>query len=258
MLFRFYCDESYDGDSEYPNTLTISGFFSDQPTWEEVEEQWEDINRQYGVSAFHATDLNSGWGEYRKWCRRKRVCYSKDPLHAVNSEKKRMRAYNCGMHADEYRKIISDAGRVKLGHPWIACFKSCIAMIARDMETLPATDTLSVVVEKGSGFDADAVRILGQLAGDPGFAYRHRLTTCAPSKPECIVGLQAADLMAYEYFKRLKDRARQAEMRPPLSLIREHNAYEEGFFGEATLRRMKNGIESAECGPDQLVITPSL
>lgn len=258
MLFRFYCDESYDGDSKLPNTLTISGFFSDQPTWEEVEEQWADINRQYGVSGFHATDLNSGWGEYREWCKRKRVCYSKDLLHTINSQKERMRAYNCGMHADEYRKIISDAGREKLGHPWVACFKSCIAMIGRDMKTLPYVDRVSVVVERGSGFDADAVRIFAELASNPRFAYRHRLATCIPATPARILGLQAADLIAYEYFKRLKDRTRDGKMRPPLALLRQHNAYEEAFFGEATLRKMKNDIETIECGPDQLVITPTL
>jgi hypothetical protein len=60
VLFRFYCDESYDGKANDPDYFTISGFFSDQPTWEEVEEDWTSINVRYGVSAFHATHLNRG------------------------------------------------------------------------------------------------------------------------------------------------------------------------------------------------------
>ena len=51
MLFRFYCDESYDGNSLCPDALTISGFFSDEETWAEIEMQWVTSIRDilYGV-----------------------------------------------------------------------------------------------------------------------------------------------------------------------------------------------------------------
>ena len=258
MLFSFYCDESYDGNPQNPNVLTISGFFSDQLTWNEVANNWNEINQRYGISCFHATALNCADGEYIGWDKHKRVCYSAELLASINCQKKKMRAYNCGIHADEYRNIINETGRTKLGHPWFACFKSCIAMIAKDMETLPNNDRLSVFVERGSGFDIQVVKFFEELVINPKFAYRHRLTTCIPADPKQYVGLQVADLMAYEYFKRLKDKEKKIKMRPPLELIRHHNAYEEAFFGENTLKNMKDKIESAECERDQLVIIPNL
>ncbi|HUL00281.1 MAG TPA: DUF3800 domain-containing protein [Nitrospirota bacterium] len=257
MLFHFYCDESYDGNARKPNIFTISGFFSDQSTWTKIDKNWNEINHRYGVSRFHATELNGAKGEYSKWSKPRRARYSAELLTAVNCQKTRMRAYNCGMRAAEYRTIINEAGCIKLGHPWVACFKSCIAMIAKDMEDLPVNDSFSVFVERGSGFDIQAVKIFGELKKNPAFAYRHRLKTCTPAEPKQLIGLQVADLMAYEYFKRLQDKENK-DMRIPLTLIREHNGYEEGFFGNKTLKNMKNDIESAPCGPDQLVIIPKL
>jgi hypothetical protein len=258
VLFRFYCDESYDGNVKSPNVFTISGFFSDQRTWNEVEREWSEVNGRFGVACFHATELNCGTGQYSEWSRQTRVSYSTELLKVVNRQKARMRAYNCGMRANDYRNIISDVGRAKLGHPWIACFQSCIAMIAKDMHALPSSDSFSVVVATGSGFDLQAVKLFEELVANPKFEFRHRLTNCIPASPIDLIGLQVADLMAYEYFKGLNDKNTERKMRPPLRLIREHNAYCEGFFGASTFTNLKDGIESADCGRDQLVVIPSL
>lgn len=262
MIFRFYCDESYDGKAQNPDYFTIRGFLSDQPTWEEVEEEWQAINFRYGVSVFHATHLNSKAGEYDEWCRSKACEYSAELLSAVNRQGLRMVAYNCGVLGDQYRGIVSPAGQIKLGHPWIMCFQSCIAMVAKHMETLPAEDGFAVVMGKESRFEALAVSAFGQMAENPLFPYRDRLITCAPGTPEKFIGLQVADLMAYEYYKRMRQWASAGEKvpepRPPLALIRKHNNYAEGLFGKSWFTANREQIESIQCGPNQLVVIPSL
>lgn len=256
MKFRFYCDESYDGNPKNPETLTISGFFSDQLTWKEVEESWIQINDRYGVSRFHAAPLNGGKGEYEGWSKDQRIKYSSELLEVVESQKARLVAYNCGMRANAYRRIVSEAGQAKLGPPWFVCFKSCIAMITAHMETLPQDYSLSVTVESGSGFDQMAISFFEQLTANPNFPYRHRLKSCEIATPNQTVGLQLADLMAYEYFRRLHKQG--SIMRVPLQRIRSSANYAEGFFGEDTLKRLKEGIETAACGPGELVIIPTL
>jgi hypothetical protein len=256
MLFRFYCDESYDGNSLRPDALTISGFFSDVATWAEIESQWNNVNTRYSVDCFHATALNHGKEEYEGWPKEKRVRYSAELLSVLTDQGKRLVAYNCGIRSYAYRQIINNAGQRKLGSPWFVCFKSCIAMVARHMETLPIADSFSVIVEAGSGFDNMAMEFFEKLAKNPNFPYRHRLGACTAATPQKAVGLQVADLMAYEYFRRLH-RAGE-EMRKPLEIIRGSNNYAEGFFGENTLESMKDDIESADCGPGELVVIPLL
>jgi hypothetical protein len=254
--FRFYCDESHDGNPKNPEALTISGFFSDQITWKEIEKSWLQINSRYAVSRFHAAALNHGKEQYLGWSKEQRIKYSSELLEVVECQKARLVAYNCGIRADAYRRIISEAGQTKLGHPWFACFKSCIAMITAHMETLPLDYSLLVTVEKGSGFDELALSFFEQLAANVSFPHRHRLKACEIATPSQTVGLQLADLMAYEYFRRLRDQ--DSIMRVPLQRIRSSSNYVEGFFGEDTLKRLKEGIESAACGPGELVIIPTL
>ena len=255
-MFCFYCDESYDGNARQPDVLNISGFFSDSDTWEEVEEQWGKVNDKYGVQCFHAVALNHRNEEYQGWSKSKRDEYSGELLAIISAQKHRLVAYNCGMRADAYRRIINEEGQRKLGVPWFACFKSCIAMIAKHMETLPDSDGFSVIVERGSGFDVMAVEFVEKLANNPNFAYRHRLKTCIPAKPTDAIGLQLADLMAYEYFRNLRDKP--VKKRFPMSRVRDSSNYAEGYFGEETFMKMKSGIEAAPCGPDDLVIIPTL
>jgi len=97
MEFRFYCDESHNGNPKNPETLTISGFFSDQLTWKQVEESWVQINARYGVSRFHATALNHGKEQYLGWSKEQRIKYSSELLEVVECQKARLVAYNCGI-----------------------------------------------------------------------------------------------------------------------------------------------------------------
>jgi hypothetical protein len=261
VLFRFYCDESYDGKAHDPDYFTVSGFFSDQPTWEEVEDEWRDVNLRYGVSGFHATELNSRLGEYLGWCRSKQCEYSAALLNVINRQKMRMVAYNCGIRGDAYRRVISPVGQMKMGHPWILCFQSCIAMVAKHMETLPVEDSFSVVFGQENRFEEIAVSAFSQMAINPLFMYRHRLMTCTPGSPKQIIPLQVADLMAYEYYRRMRQHFQSdpiAELRAPLSLIRQHNNYAEGFFGESWFIANKLAIESAVCEPNQLIVIPDM
>lgn len=257
MLFRFCCDESHEG-RQCSECCTISGFFSDHLTWKEVEERFAEINHRYHVQRFHAQPLNRRSGEYTGWSKNAADSYSAELLQVVNEQGKRMRAYNCGMRCDEYKTVVSESGRGKLGHPWMVCFNSCVAMIAKDMETLPAGDVFEVIVECGSGFDEKAVETFERLKVNPRFPYRHRLEFCTPMTPGQCVGLQVADLMAYEYFKRLNSRSNDSRMRPPYDLIRRNNAFEEGFFGSRTLTALSEGIENAVCGSGELIVIPTL
>jgi hypothetical protein len=64
---------------------------------------------------------------------------------------------------DVYRAVVSENGRAKLGHPLMACFNSCVAMIAKDMGTLPPDDVIDIVVERGGGSDDEAVETFERM-----------------------------------------------------------------------------------------------
>jgi hypothetical protein len=272
MLFRFYCDESYDGCPPgkarrdratppfEPITYVVAGFFADQITWNDVESRWIEVNDRVHVSRFHAAHLNGKTHEYEGWNDEQKIAYSAELLKIISAQGKRMHAFTCGMLADKYRESISEAGREKFGHPYLACFGTCIARVADAMDrgNFPAEDQIAVIIDRNR-FQTDARQLFYNLKDNPQFPYRHRLATCTPADSGDVAALQCADLIAYEVFKRLhvnRD-SNAAEMRQVLSLLVDTIGYDGGnYFSERILRQLKPRIESAVCAPGGLVIVP--
>lgn len=269
MLFRFYCDESYDGSppgnikipkgspSHEPRTYVVAGFFADAITWGSVETEWIRINNKYRVTRFHAAHLNAKDHEYKGWDDPKKIAYSAELLKAVNDQGKRMYGCSVGILADQYRSIISDQGRESLGHPYLACFKSCIAWISQEMnKRFPSEDQVDTFIDRNQ-YDPEAVATFDRMKDDPNYRDRNRLSECTPGDSTDMVALQVADLIAYEVFKRLNvARDRLGPMRKVLSLLFEHNNIEEQYFDADSLVKLKQTIETAKCMPNGLVVIP--
>jgi len=269
VLFQFLCDESYDSLPDgamrpkgqafgfEPKSYVVAGFFSDDKTWGVVKKEWMVINRHFGVQQFHASHLNGRRCEFEGWEREKQIGYSKSLLKIIGDQGKRMHVVSCGILADEYRSIVNEEGRKKLGHPYLACFKTCVALIAKEMDGFPPGDRFAVVVDQNQ-FDMQAVKAFYDMKDDVNFKYRSRLARCTPGSMQEIIPLQTADLVAYEVFKRLHDRStKESEMRKVLARLLKENGVSERIFGIQSLKNLKHQIESIVCSPDRLVIIPS-
>ena len=270
LIFEFHCDLSYDGNPEgnakgkphESNTYVFGGFFSSPSTWSIVEKKWDAINKKYDVPRFHGAHLNSKTYEYEGWDDPQKIAYSKELLSAVHEEGNRMYGVTCGIFADEYRNAISEEGRRKMGSPYLACFNSCVARVARMMDepgpgNIQPEDKFAVLIDRDDEC-FEAVRSFYRIKDNESCPYRHRLATCAPLKMGECVAMQPADLIAYEAFKRLHaQRKTKGEIRHVLKSLMKANVVNECYFGAATLGRMKNQIESTPAGDGQLIIIPS-
>jgi hypothetical protein len=267
VVFSFKCDVSFDGSPQekikgqahVPITYAFAGFFADATTWDIVERAWKPINAKYGVSKFHGSPLNSRDGEYKGWDVPKQRAYSAELLAPVNAEGSRMYGISCGMLADEYRKIISDEGRRKMGSPYLACFNSCVALVAKMMDVpgrFSDDDKFAVSIDPDDEYMA-AVESFYKMKASPLFPHRSRLAACAPLCMQESAGMQTADLVAYEVFKSLHCGLRKdGEPRFPLKSLMSNNVVNERYFGAKTFTNMKEQIESTPAGDGELVIIP--
>lgn len=265
MIFQFYCDESHDApkvrkrvggpDSEH-KSYVVGGFFGDQRTWEKVGRRWDAKNKRVGAARFHATHLNAGTWEYDGWSKNKRLKYSKHMLRILKNTKGKLHGVSCGLFVDEYRRIISPSGQVKMGHPYLVCFKTVIATIAEQMKSFMPEDTFSVVIDQNE-FSADAVRVFYEMKADPKFEHRSRLETCKPGSSDCFIELQIADFVAYESFRLMHGKRNGVtQMRHSLNSMLSTNGFFGYQFGEESLNRIKDDIDAMECKPDGFVVVP--
>jgi hypothetical protein len=267
VLFVFACDESYDspkvklppGSPPFkPNTYVVAGFFADEKTWDKIERRWENANARYKVPRFHASHLNAKRHEYEGWTDSQKIRYSKQMLKIMRDQKKKLHAVSCGILADEYRSIINEQGQENLGVPYLVCFKTCIAMIAREMEegNFPPEDQFAVILDRNE-LQAEAVETFYGLKDDPAFKYRSRLAGCMPADTEDLTALQPADFIAYESFRLLQNKRNGSEkIRFVLQSMFNTNGFSGYYFGSEQFKNMKEPIESSTHGPNKFVIIP--
>ncbi|MGC2163596.1 MAG: DUF3800 domain-containing protein [Silvibacterium sp.] len=268
MIFRFFCDESHDstnqkrrpGDPPFePRSFVVGGMFGDQDSWSKVERSWARKNRTEGIARFHAAHLNAGTWEFDGWSKARRVAYSKEMLRILKRPGKRLHGISIGLFVDEYRKVISPEGQVKLGHPYLVCFKTAMTTLASQMDygEFHLDDQVAVIIDQ-SEFESEALRLFYSMKDDPNFKHRHRLASCAAGSAEESIGLQVADFVAYEAFRLMHGKRTQADfdMRPPMRAVLGTIGFLGLAFGTETFTRIKDDVDRRPSVPNGFFIVP--
>jgi hypothetical protein len=269
VVFRFYCDESHDSPKSKgtePKSYVVGGFFGDQQTFEKVERRWSAKNRRAKVERYHAATLNARTCEYKGWLPEQALRYSKRILQVLKDQRRKLHGFGCGIHVDDYRRIISPIGQQKMGHPYLVCFKTVVAMVAAEMDRarFRSEDTFAVILDQnkdevnGRRLDAEASRIFYEMKDNPAFQHRHRLETCTPACSEKVICLQPADFVAYELFRLMHGKRNDTgTIRASLNSVLGTTRFMFEMFADETLTRLKDSIENAACGMNNLVVIPS-
>jgi len=260
LIFKFFCDESHDSPcaGAEPKSYVVGGFFADQVTWDKIETRWQRKNDLEGVPRYHASHLNAGTWEYDGWSKARRVAYSKEILAVLKAQHKKLHGLSCGLFVDAYRQIISPEGQIKMGHPYLVCFKTLVATVAQQMDEAGymAGDRFAVIVDRGE-FELDAVRVFYAMKDNPKFKFGHRLETCTPGSAEQFIGLQPADFVAYETFRLMHERRKgPVEMRKALATMLGTTGFLSYQFGEKTLTGIRDDVDNLPSSPDGFLIVP--
>jgi hypothetical protein len=250
----FY-DPSSKGEKYIPQTYIVGGFFSNENVWENIEQRWKAENNRVGVTRFHATHVNARSGEFEGWSKEKQIEYSKNLIQILRDQGRDLHALSCGIWASDYYRIINEYGRRKMGHPYISCFNSCVALIAQEMEVrnFPPEHKFAVIMDRNQ-FENEAVESFYKMKDSTDWTLGCRMATCAPGSTEDFTPLECADLIAYETFRLVHDKSTGDSVRKALSLMFSTN----GFLGHAldtdALRSLKEPLENAVCADNSFVV----
>jgi hypothetical protein len=272
-VWRFFCDESYDGDPNAPTaapggergrvytpaTFVVAGFLANEDTWSAVSEQWKAENKKEVVGRYHAVDLNGKRYEYEGWDDPRKLDYSRRLLSVIREQKQDMQAIACGILTRDYEAVISREGRERFGPPYIACFKTVVAMIAQEMKNLRfkflPEDTFAVIFDHNQ-YDNEVTSVFLCMKWTPAYPFGAKLATCDPGTWEEYTELQVADFIAYETFKALHGihKRRIVEARASLRSLFNDNGFMSYYFDRETLTKLKPQIEASTCDPNQFIV----
>jgi hypothetical protein len=272
-IYRFFCDESYDGDPNAPGsvplgkrdgdhvpaTFVVAGFVADQDTWERITGPWQAENERQGVTRYHAVDLNGLRNEFKGWIRQRQVAYSKHLLGLIRDQGMDMHAIACGMLVRDYEDVISPEGRERFGPPHIACFKTVVSMIAQEIVSLRfkfrPDDKFAVIFDRNK-YDVELVEAFRGMKWHPSYPFGGKLATCNPGTSKEYVQLQAADFIAYESFKALHriHKTGTVMARRSLKSLFSDNGFMSYYLYRDNLTELKPQLESATCEPNGFIL----
>lgn len=217
-VLQFKFDESYDDQ-----VMAVGGWVADELEWKRLESRWqrrvtfENVHARSDqqITRYHAAEMNCKDNEYEHWdserCRR----FSKHLIHLLS--KRRMGAISVACDLDAIKQVFpnGDKAQVKSG-AYTLCFKLLMTYIAEAMVIFFPGDTVLLIHDHGN-WDGNAMEAYNVLVDDVKWERRTLFEGLLPKTGTQCVGLQAADMFAYETFKGGKAHRRgDTSMRPAI------------------------------------------
>lgn len=200
MVFETYIDET--GVHEGAPVTGVAAYIATGEQWFQFEQAWLGVLRkpEFNVEAFHATDYENGWGEFKGWDATKKVSFAKClfPVLAANT----WVGQGYAVVNQDWDDALQghDLLRSLMGTPYMGCVQRVLEILLELFRPMPMDHRIAVFFENNDS-SGDILRLWNNWLKkhDP----QDRLITVNFGGKKDFVPLQAADAFAYEVYKEL-------------------------------------------------------
>jgi len=249
-MYVAYFDES--GTDERSRSFCVAGFVGHQADWFELSRVWRALLRESGLPAFHMTDFEARRGACAHLPESARVPLIDGLVTAI--EGLQLMGIGAGVVRAHYDEVVVASGWLQRSRlsaplwkkPYLMLFQHVLAKTCNAIEHFPVGEKVAFVFGQHDEFGGRARMVFQQLDSEPSWLRHGRLGSLEFLPPHDRPGLQAADILAYEFRKGLDNRltGRARPERKPLTrlLLRTHVAE---YFTADTLRQMAHEVDPA-------------
>jgi hypothetical protein len=245
---RFMVVLTYKFDESYKDarSLMVGGWIGEEEQWRTVQNQWgaaiayenQTLPENRKISRYHASEMNARDHEFQGWENERMVRLTKSLLEIVG--KSGMTAVTCGVDLAAFLSIFPHRDPPDYGVAYGMCMKQLMLKIAEAMEHWEPDYRVALVHDHGD-WDKLAYDGFYQLVDDPKWEHRERFVSITPLSSYADIGLQAADLIAYEAMRQLDDTLWTGDdMRVPLrELLKKTDDVYGFYFTRSYLEKFK-------------------
>jgi hypothetical protein len=232
VVLTYKFDESYKG----ARSLVVGGWIGEESQWRDVQRQWcaaisaenETLPEGNKISRYHASEMNAKDNEFAGWQAARMLRFTQKLLDIVGHSG--MTAVTCGIDLSAFLSIFPDRDPRDYGVAYGMCMKQIMMLLAEAMEAWEPEYRVVLVHDHGD-WDKLAYDGFYQLVDDPDWPYRNRFVSITPLSSYADIGLQTADLIAYEAMRWLDDNLWTGEdMRKPLTELLKKTDDIYGFY----------------------------
>jgi hypothetical protein len=203
-VLNFKFDESYD-----QQIMCVGGLIGNEFEWKRLESRWQKridtenahSRRDQQISRFHASHLNAFDHEFANWDRAKSIKFSKRLIGLI--AERGLGAIAIAPDMDAIKEVFPKGGESRQRSTYVLCIKQMMVDIAHIMRDYFSGDQVFLIHDHGN-WDAEALRGYNLMVNDENWKPRHLFLGLLPLTSPQAVGLQAADMIAYEVFRGVK------------------------------------------------------
>jgi hypothetical protein len=205
-MLHAYCDESYSSDQRTTPVYVVAGFVGVAEQWEYFESLWRETTRALGIEAFgcHASKCANGRKDYEGMSdeRRREIQYRL----IVDIAAARLDGAVSIIDMDGYRSV---QGRIKsfldkrhqqYVAPHVMAVRQCVMQMCLLTQDF-TLDPIAFVFDTDNGFGGRAKAWYDLDRKNRRVAHRARLGPFVHADRLEVLGLQAADMLAYAAFR---------------------------------------------------------
>lgn len=204
-VLQFKFDESYDDQF-----MTIGGWLAEENEWQKLERGWDrEIDRQnkkhmpnQQITKFHAVEMNGLRDEYKNWDADMSRGFVVKLISLIDKRKIGGVAIGADMKALD-RAFPERPAQLRKDYAYVLCIKAAMVEIAHLMKQHRPGDTVHLVHEHGN-WDAAALKGYNLMVDDKRWDKRSLFEGITPLTKTQSIGLQAADMIAFESHKALR------------------------------------------------------
>jgi hypothetical protein len=209
-----FLDES--GTHDGSRVVTVAGFMLPSENVPELEQEWRSELDRRGVVELHMREFVPPHGSYSGWtAEAKRALFGSliDIIHRHTRC-----AVGAAVEIDEFFKNIyrvqMDRYPQLVHSPYSWCMRYCIAQVADRCRNNDVAGPVDYVMDQGNSRRSEAQKEYADAKKDPDLAAQFCLGNLDFADSTTTVGLQCADLLAYEMYKEADRRLSGAARRP--------------------------------------------
>lgn len=197
-VFKVALDES--GTHDDSPVVVVAGYLAKPPEWRDWTKKWNLVKRP--IRIFHAVDCQNLKGEFKGWKPDERDAYVRNLLPVIAAAP--LAGIVTGIDKAAFNAAMQDHPDLRrmFGNTYTACFQWAVQHILAIAHRYQNTDRVAFVHEINN-MKGDAVSALDFIGTyhNPG---KNKITLSFAGKDD-FVPLQAADILAYEGNKRLRN-----------------------------------------------------
>jgi hypothetical protein len=197
-VLKIYMDES--GVHDGSPAVTVAAYVARPSVWQDFTKEWNRTKRP--IEVFHAVDCAQLTGEFKGWGEVDRDAFVARLLPVI--PRHRIAGFVIGIYMPAFVQAIDAVPEVRelFGSPYDACFQWCVQRIIDFHNRARSSGRLAFFHEVNDS-QAECQRSFSEIKADPKITSRE-MTLAFAAKGDAVP-LQAADVLAYEGNKRMRD-----------------------------------------------------